>query len=123
MKITMNAETKKYLTLAVLPIAKQIIKDMKDDETDYAEMAARIATKSGYVIKVYESKAIIAGNCRVWNLFGESGTLDVWIDFTAHTSEGFVIGGCYLSDLWKADGENEDYIRNHMFIRNFKEAR
>lgn len=123
MKITITADAKKYLTLTQLPIAKQVIKDMKEDEFDYAEQAARIAS-DGYVVKVYETKATIAGNYRVWNQFGDgSGTMDVWVDFTALTSEGFIMGGAYLSDLWSADGENLEYIREHMYIRKFTETK
>lgn len=126
MKIALTNEMKKFITVAEMPAVRRIINDFKNSEdtvTEYAKMAARIAT-DGYVEKVLECSAEIAKNCRVWNLFDdESRDLDVWISFTAYTSKGFVIGGAYISDLWGAYGDNYDEIRSHMFIRMFTETK
>lgn len=126
MKITVTADSKKCITVAEMPIVRQIIEELKqNDDTvkDYAEMAARIAS-GGYVMKVFECSAEIAKNCRVWNAYNaDSCDLDVWVDFTAYTSEGFVIGGAYLTDLWSIDGDNTEEIRSHMFIRKFTETK
>ena len=78
MKVKLEKEDKKYITLAQAPIVRDIISDMKEDE--------------------------IAKNNRVWNALNEhSGDFDVWIDATAYVScaDGyeFIIIGAYLSDI------------------------
>lgn len=126
MKITVSAESRKYITVAEMPIVRQIIEEFKQsDETvkEYAEMAARIASDS-HVLKVFESTATITKNRRVWDAYNEeSGDLDVWVEFTALTGAGFVMGGAYLTDLWQVTGDNAEEIRELMFIRKFTETK
>lgn len=126
MKVSFTSEMKKIVTIADIPAVRKVIDGMRDDTytaKDYAEMAARIA--SGHnCVEVLKASAEIAGNCRVWDAFAEgSGKYDVWINFTAYTGDGFVMGGAYLTDLWAADGDNSDEIRNHMYIRKFFEIK
>lgn len=126
MKITFTAESKKTITVAEMPTVRQMIESCKEDEStvkEYAEMAARVAV-GGYVVKVFEASAEIARNRRAWNNYtNDSGDLDVWISFTALASEGFVIGGAYLTDIWNITGDNSEEIRRHMFIRKFTETK
>lgn len=125
MKIAITAESKKIINVYEMPNVRKLIEDFKEDVSakEYAEQAARIASES-YVEKVFEASASISKNSRVWNLFyDESGNLDVWVEFTALTGSGFVMGGVYLSDLWQAGSDNYDEIRNHMFIRMFTETK
>lgn len=127
MKITITAEMKKILTVAEMPTVRQMIEQAKqDDDTakEYAEMAARIAS-DGYVIKVLECSAEIAKNCRVQDAYtADSGDLDVWVNFIAYTTKGFVMGGAYLTDIWNiTGGENDEEIKSYMYIRMFKEAK
>lgn len=125
MKIKFGAEQKKFVTVAEMPIVRQIISDMKEDDClkEYAEMAARIAS-GGYCEKVYECSAEIAKNGRIYEQWGEgSGNLDIWIEAAALTSEGFVIFGIYLTDVWSITGDNAEEIRNHMYIRKFQEVK
>ena len=125
MKIKFGAEQKKYITVAELSIVKQIISDMKEDDglMEYAEIAARIAS-GGYVVKVYERSAEIAKNGRIYNAYGDdTENLDIWINAAALTSEGFVMFGIYLTDVWNITGDNEEEIKSHMYIRKFQEVK
>lgn len=126
MKVTFTAEAKRFITLSEMPTVRQMIESLKEDEStvnEYAEMAAR-AAMDGYVVKVFEASAKIAKNSRAKdNYTADSGDLDVWVDFTALTSEGFVIGGAYLTDIWDITGDNDEEIRGHMFLRKFVETK
>ena len=125
MKIKFGAEQKKYITVAELSIVKQIISDMKEDDglMEYAEIAARIAS-GGYVVKVYERSAEIAKNGRIYNAYGDdTENLDIWINAAALTSEGFVMFGIYLTDVWNITGDNAEEIKSHMYIRKFQEVK
>jgi hypothetical protein len=124
MKITITTDMKKVLTISEMPIVRQVIESLKDDNSlkDYAKMAAGLAA-CGSVEKVLECSAEIAKNCRADNnFFVGSSDLDVWITFTAYTSEGFVMGGAYLTDIWNI-GSDDYEIRKHMFVRMFRESR
>lgn len=131
MKVRLTKEAKKWLTLEQAPIAHQIIKGEKENETtaaEYAEMVIRaVYFGSVWDVEVLKADASIAGNCRIWNQYGdESGTLDIWIDATAYVDNGnseFIIIGCYFSDICQLSGnyeDNQDLI-SHMYIRRFKE--
>ena len=126
MKVMLTAEAKKFITVSEMPIVRQMIEGLKEDENtakEYAEMAARVAM-GGYVVKVFEASAEIAKNCRAWNNYtNNSGDLDVWVNFTALTSEGFVMGGAYLTDIWNITGDNNEELRGHMFLRKFTETK
>ena len=121
MKVTINAESKKVLTIAELDAAKEIVRQMKEDESSAAEYATCAVNATGdYCVKVYEVTAYIMKNCRVWDAYeAGSGTLDVWIDCTARTTNGFKVIGAYLTDIWNISGE--DNQTQHMFIQSFSE--
>lgn len=127
MKVSITKNSKKVITLAEASIAQRIIEDLKQNDEwtakDYAVMAVRVADPKAWDIEVLKASAEIAKNARAWDsLCEDSGTLDVWIEATAQTSNGFVIIGAYLSDIWSISTDNEDYIRSHMYIRRFKEV-
>lgn len=126
MKVTLTAEMKKIITVAEMPAVRQMIESLKDDSftaKEYAEMAAN-AAGNGHVMKVLECSAEIAKNCRACdNYTNDSGDLDVWVNFTAYTTEGFVMGGAYLTDIWAITGDNHNEIRRHMYIRKFTETK
>lgn len=126
MKVQITNEIKKITTVYEMPAVNQVIKAMKDDENtakDYAEMAAQIASGCNGV-KVLESKATVSANCRVWDAIAEgTGKYDVWVEFTAFTEIGFVMGGAYLTDLWNYRSNNRDETLRHMFIRKFTETK
>lgn len=129
MKVTFTANSKKVITIAETPTARQMIETLKDDGCtvkEFAEMAARVASGSN-VVKVLDCSAEISKNCRACdNYTDDSGDLDVWVDFTAIIDGGFggiIMGGAYLTDIWSIAGDNHNEIRRHMFIRKFTETK
>ena len=108
MKVKITSESKKWLTVAEHENAKQIIKEMREDEygaADYIRSAAHCwLCNSGavdYVVAVLKADAEISGNARIWNAYNnESGRLDVWLSGTVETSRGFLKIECYLTDVW-----------------------
>lgn len=126
MKISITKESKQYLTVNEFEIAKRIVKEFaattSETVEEYARQAAYIV--DGTVEEVYKATASIARNNRVYNaLATDTESLDVWIDATAKTQNGFVIVGAYLSGLWTATGENSEEIASHMYIRKFVEEK
>lgn len=131
MKVSITKEIKKVITLADMPAVNEVIKTMQYDSTtvkEAAEAAARIASGNNDV-KVLEASAEIAGNCRIWDYYnydGCSAHYDVWVNFTAIIANGFggiIMGGAYLSDIHQATGDNDEELREHMYIRKFTETK
>lgn len=129
MKVQITDESKKVLTVALIPAAKLIIKSEKEDSftaADYAEIAARLLCREDDSLReVLSARAEIAKNCRVWNAYGDSETsteeLDVWIDFTAETWNGFIRAGAYLSDIWEVGPDDmRETLRSRMYCRYAK---
>jgi hypothetical protein len=122
MKVAMTAEAKRFITLEEAPIARQMIKDMKEDDglKEYAEMAARVAggNDSYEILKV---SAEIAKNNRVYNSYSEdSKNLDIWLKAYAFNAyKGFYEIGIYLSDVWSITGDNSEEIRSRMYIEHY----
>lgn len=125
MKVKFTAKQKQYITVAELPIVKRIIADMKDDDNlqEYAQMAARVASRSNETFEILKADATIAKNCRIYDNYGEnSGTLDIWLEAYAFNSyKGFYNIGIYLTDVWNICGENREEIRSHMYIEEYTE--
>lgn len=129
MKATITADMKKIITIADMPAVNKVIYAVKEDSNtakEYAEQAARIASGNNNV-KVLEADAKITYNIRVWDGIADgSGHWDVWFDFTAIIDGGFdgiIMGGAYLTDIWQATGENNEELREHMYIRKFIESK
>ena len=130
MKVTFGKDCKKWMTVEQYEVAKTIIRDMKDDEStpaEYAVYAVNAIGKAfdiGSCTKVFECTATIAGNRRIWNQFGDdTGTLDIWLEGTARTWDGFVEFGAYLTDIWSISGDNAvDLAKNHMYYKIFTET-
>ena len=126
MKVQFTSEMKKVVTVAEMPAVRVVIEYMKEDQweaKDYAKMAARIASGCN-TVKVLEASAKVAANCRVWDAIAEgSGKFDVWVEFTAFTDNGFVMGGAYITDLWGYTCDNREETLKHMFIRKFTETK
>lgn len=126
MKVTLTNESKQYLRMSEAPIARKIIEELKEDEStaaDYASYAVNAAYSGfgGVCEKVFEATAKIAKNCRVNDCYLEgSGDLDIWIDATAKTTDGFCVIGAYLSDIWGLCGENDAQVaRDYMYVHKF----
>ena len=131
MKVQITADTKKNITVARLPAARAIVKSCAEDETgakEYAASAINAALKAttGAVngcVKVLEASACVARNCRAWcNYDDNSEDLDVWIEATAETVEGFAKIGAYLTDIWQLSGDNDAAVLAYMYVRRYVEA-
>lgn len=132
MKVRLDKEDKKYITLDEAPLVREIITDMKEDENTAADWAkyaiAAPYNHREYSVKILKASAKIAKNNRVWNVLNEhSGDLDVWVEATAYVScvDGyeFIIIGAYLSDIWQITYDNALEIASHMYVRKFKEMK
>lgn len=128
MKITLEKEYKKFVTLEEAPLVRRFITDMKQDEfpiMDAAKMAVEVACGWGEACtKVYEAKATFAKNQRVYNWYSEeSRDFDVWIDIVAEATNGFYIIGTYLTDIHSITSDNHKEIKSHMYIRKFTEVK
>ena len=119
MKVQLTDDMKDVIRMSELPIVKRIIKEAKEDcgDKDYAMMAANCY---GYVKKLFDYSFEIAGNATVRNVFFYgSEHFDIWVRFTAQLDDGFVTGGCYLTDIWNLDGSDEmrDTLKRHAYVR------
>lgn len=121
MKVKLEKDYRKYYTLEDLDRAKAVIKAEKEDDTytakEWAEYAAREALRGekASLVEVIRAEATTAKNCNVWNRYGDdSADMDVYIRFLAETTEGFIKGGAYLSNIWET-GATE--YKRHMYIR------
>jgi hypothetical protein len=125
MKVKLEERYKDIYTLSELETAKRIIKEVKEDtETakGYAVYAATEALKNttDSVVEVLKAEAHTALNCRVYDAYFEgSGRMDVWVNFTVQTCNGFIIGGAYLTDIYGSGAVN---YKDHMYIKMFKAA-
>lgn len=127
MKVKITQDAKQYLTVAEMPKVREIIKDMKEDDglNEYAQIAARIASGENADFEILKAEAEIARNGRNWDNFSDgSGKLDIWIEVYAYNNYyGFYNIGAYLTDIWNVTGDNHEEIRQHMYIRKYKEER
>lgn len=135
MKVSITKESKNWMTLAQYEQAKYIISAEKEDEfsaKDWSEYAVRAWLSAryrdcgsrDYLRSVLSASAEIAGNCRVWNLWDDTGTLDVWIECVAETDNGFLKLGFYLSDAWSVgSAEANDTLFCNSYARYYTEAK
>lgn len=121
MKVTLEKDYRKCYTLEDLDRAKAVIAAEKEDEMsakDWAVYAVgeALRNKDGSLWEILKAEARTTKNSRIdWNRYGEgTGMMDVWISFLAETTEGFIRGGAYLSDIWET-GATE--YKHHMYIR------
>ena len=127
MKVKLTQEFKKYITVAMMPTAREVIACMKEDDgtvEGYAEIAINAAYDGrAFGIEILKASAEIAGNRNVLNLYNDhSADLDIWIDVIAYVNcEEFIKLGAYLSDIWQIDNSNKKEIASHMYIKRFKE--
>lgn len=124
MKVTLPKDYKNTFTLADLERAKAVIAYEKEDEETakgWAEYAVREALKGtdDGLQEVIKATAEVAGNGRAWNLYGDTGSMDVWIEATAETWDGFIKVGAYLSDIWGTT--SEPTYKHQMFIKRYGE--
>ena len=120
MKVTLQKDYRGLYTLDDVERAKMVIAYEKENDTEtvksWAEYAVREALKETglYLRDVLTATASTAMNCRVWDAYGNTADMDVWIEATAETSGGFVKVGAYLTDIWQTGAIT---YKQHMFIR------
>ena len=125
MKVKITEDSKRVLTLADMPAARKIIKDLMEDNyiKEYGGSCARIASGQNESFEILKAEAELCKNCRVWNYYSDdSGNLDVWITFYAFNSYyGFYSIGVYLSDIWQIGStEANQEVKSHMYIKEYK---
>lgn len=126
MKVKLTSKVRASLYNWEILVSNVIIKNMSEDDTS-AKDAAKIAAKAiagTNSVEILRVDATMARNARIFGrYFEESGQMDVWIDFTAMTDEGFIIGGAYLTDIWDLSDDDREEFCNHAFIRKFAEVK
>ena len=123
MRVMMTDDSKKIITLAEAPYARQIIEELKEDTglQDYARMAANV-TGGNYNYEILKATAEITRNRNVWDQYGEgTGMLDVLLKIYAFNRlAGFYEINVFLSDIWQITGDNTDEIRDRMWIAHYE---
>ena len=121
-KVKLPKDYKKWMRIYQLEQAKIVIDYEKNEDEytakDWAEYAINEALKHRCecIEEILKVSAEIAGNCRIYNAYGDTGEIDVWIEAIAKTSNGFIEVGAYLTDIW--DTGAKDY-REHEYIRYY----
>ena len=124
MKVSIPLDMKSVLTVAEMPIVRELIKRMREDNDfdQYALSAARVASGDRDNFLIFDQKAQVAKNERVRDYYGDnSGNLDVWLEFIAFS----LFGGCYLigiylSDVYQITGTASDSeLKQFMFIKEY----
>ena len=124
MKVSMMKDWKNLLTVSESEKAREVIADMKNDESkpaDYAKIAANVITrrKAWGQPAIVSASAEICKNCNAWNRYTEdSEHIDVLISFIADCGcDGFVRGSVPLSEIWDITGS--DYQFKNAYIRTY----
>lgn len=122
MTVKITKEAKKWLTVAQMPVVNQIIAQAKEDDLKEAVTMAARTILGGRPEKIFEMSAEIAGNDRVENYYtDDSGTLDIWIGFSAFSGyNGFVTGGAYLSDIYQLGAISNGEFKKLAYYRLYK---
>lgn len=128
MRVTLEKEYKRFITLEEAPLVRRFIANMKEDDfpiMDAAKMAVEVACGWGAnCVKIYEAKATFAKNQRIYNWYNEdTRDFDVWIETTAQATNGFYIVGMYLTDIHSITGDNYEELLPRMYIRKFTEVK
>lgn len=126
MKIRMPKHYKKF-TLEEMEQTKRVrdaLKEWEDVTTaeEWLRMAAQdiIRGEGDYILEVLKAEAEFAGNCRIWNAYGEdTGRMDIWIKGIVQCWNQVLEIGCYLTDIWNIDGKN-DVVRDHAYVVRYK---
>ena len=122
MKVTLGKNYKKVFTLESLGQAKSLIRHLKEDEmtpAEYLAMAARdlLRDEGDCVDYVISAEAETCYNSRIWNMYEDTGIVDVWIRGIVKCYGQIIEMGCYLSDIWSIDGENTNVADNCFAVR------
>lgn len=125
MKVALQKDYRSFYTLDDMDIAKRIIAEEKEDEetaTGWAEYAVNeyLRDSDEYLREIIKADARTARNGRIWDAyFDGSGSMDVWIECLAKTSEGYIELGAYLSDIWLTGSTP---YKNKMYVEHYTKA-
>lgn len=116
-------DEKRYVTAYEYEKSRDIIRDMRDDESTPAEyLKIAIKALSGvYDADVIKADAKVACNRRVWDAYSVgSEQLDVYIEGVAkvesESGPAYIECGAYLSDIWQLTGDQDaDATTTSMF--------
>ena len=132
MKISITKETKNWLKIADLEGAKQMVKDLREEDStveEYAKMAA-IAITDDNSVEIIRATAEFEDHIGIWNFFNdESHRLDVKISFVATYWDGdsycFMQASAYLSNIYQSNGTDEykAFMRHTSHVKKFVEAK
>ena len=108
MKVTLPENYRSTFTLEQLDIAKQIIRESKEDESrpnDYAEIASAFCLKSitasDFVSEIIKAEAVVC-RCGMYEAYGEGyDDMNVMVKGIAKTFDGFLEFEMLLSDVWQ----------------------
>ena len=122
MKAKITKRAKNILVLADMDAVKAVRECIKEDKlSNYTQTIARVASGTNDTFEILKAEAEIAKNGRIWDAYGDTKNLDVWITVYAFNAYvGFYEIGCYLTDIWEVTGDNADQIRNRMFVLEYK---
>lgn len=123
MKVTMPKDYKEYFTIKDVETARKVIAEVKTwDFTDWTNYAVSDVLPNGVFFEKtlevnYEICRDLATNDAYFN---GSGHIDIWLEATAETTEGFCKIGALLSEVWAVGGDN--HLTRYNF-RRFKEVK
>lgn len=112
-------EDKKIVTAYDVEKSREIIRDMREDEStpaEYLGIAAR-SLRGVYHADIVNATARVACNRRAWDAYSVgSGDLDVYIEGLAKVEyrdgsrygAAYVEIGAYLSDIWQLTGSDDE---------------
>lgn len=128
-KLKIDEDSKKVLTLSDMPAVKRTVKYYKENE-DALSWSLDTLKNMFDASEIIKSAASISKNCRVYNYFDDdSRNIDIWINATFYSnySRGVKGGafykvGAYLTDIEKSTGDNWEELKGHMYIRRFLEV-
>ena len=117
-------EDKKFITAYDVEKSRDIIRDMKEDEStpaDYLKTAVK-CLQGVYHADIIQAEAKTACNRRVYDAYSAgSGDLDIYVDGLAkvetyESGPAYVEIGAYLSDIWQLTGDQDaDMTTTAMF--------
>lgn len=127
MKVKVTETSKKCINLADVPAMESVIEMMENDAStlrEYADTAIRIIYNEIVSdIKILDTDAEIAKNCRIWNRFSEeSKDVDVFIRAIAFVDKReFIQIGAYITDIWDLNEKTNAEIAARIYTRKFRE--
>lgn len=128
-------DTGRWMTLDEKPLAQRLVKEEGVVEADIREVTRSAAdawlqgmTEAGRIDsdwsgEVIRADAQVAKNCRIDRnyYFEGSWDLDIWIDATVETLNGFLKFGFYLSEAWSICSDNYGWFLGRVYAHYYTE--